>query len=161
MKKVTGIAILKRIKNSESWELKLPDEKRIISECLEQWHKTENAQAIELSFEIKSKFQFKSGSQLGYIHAAIYPTIIRSFRDWGNESPESKLIELLKDQNDFTEVVPDLDGCPRRIVKSLSTASKEEVSDFIDRLIRWAGEWAIKIETPEEYMKRLGIRKLK
>ena len=44
-------------------------------------------------------------------------------------------------------------------VKSCANASKEEVSELIDQLIRFLGEEGIPVQTPEEYLNSKGIDK--
>jgi len=159
MKKVKGICLLKKLPTN--WELRIFNEPYIIQQCLEQWHKTEDAVSIELEFEIKSKFQFKTQSQLGYIHASLKPVIIGFVQSHGDERKVDEIWNDIKVAVDFTEEKKScVDGKPYMDVKSLATSSKEEVSGFIDRLIRWAGEWGVRIETPEDYKRRLGIKEL-
>jgi hypothetical protein len=50
-----------------------------------------------------------------------------------------------------------VDGQSYWDVKSCANASKEEVSELIDSLIRFLGEEGIPVQTPEEYMKSKGI----
>lgn len=157
MKKVKGIIFLN--KSHGEWELKLFDQKRILSECLEQWHKSDDAINIELDFEIKSKFQFKTKSQLGYIHASIKPTIISWAISHGDERKQEEIWDSINVAVDFIEERRSLvDEKPYMAIKSLAEASKEEVMEFIDKVLRWAGEWGIVIESPEEYKKRRGIK---
>ena len=159
MKKVKAILLLKK---SDTWTLEIFDKKRVISECVEQWHKTPEATSIELSMEIKSKFQFKTQSQLGYIHASVKPTLLSAIKERGDERhPDTVWANLKAEVGFIEEKTSVVTGTKYWDVRSLATASKEDVKEFIDKLVRWAGEWAIEIETPEDYKKRLGIKELK
>ena len=162
MKKVKGLIQLKKQSNG-TWKLQIFDTIRIISQCLEQWHKSENAISIDLEMEVKSVFQFKTNSQLGYLHAAIKPVLIKAYQDFGDKTSSQKEIwDKIKAHVGFIEEkFSPVDGASYWDVISCRDASKEQVTEFIDNLIQFAGEFEIRIETPEEYKSKMGIKELK
>jgi len=167
MKKVKTKLILNRIskkegyKDSTNYQFTIKETGRVKEEIVQQWIHDENVDFLELDMEIKSTFQFKTTSQLGYLYAEV----LIKFYAYMNEMGDDRIDEAKKrdlkmhpavgffevDKNMFT-------GELSQFPKSFATASKEEVSECIDKLIRLAGDFGIVIETPEYYKQRKGIK---
>lgn len=148
-----------RITRSEGgWNIYFEDPKMVVYKCLAQWKKDDNAYEILLEAEIKSPFQFKTNSQLGYLHACLLPAFHDFALEAGNEWSQEQSKTQAKILMDFVEERRSVvNGDVYYDVKSFANASKEEVSEFIDKLIRFLAEYGVAVESPYDYRKRLGI----
>ena len=111
--------------------------------------------------------QPKTFSQLGYFHAEILPKIMAGYREAGNivpigeqgeiwtknqikTLPEIMFIEKIKNEKTGENIVN---------IRSLATASKEEMSHIIDTCIKVYGEYfGITFESPEYYKRKMRLR---
>ena len=165
MEKVKEKILLKKIGNTgtyaDDWIIIIQNEKQVIEKCIDQWLKDDMAIEIELDFEIKSIFQFKTTSQLGYLFAEV----LKKFFDYMTAEGDDRSAEIKRRDlfmhpaiNFCDYDINSLTGELQQTIKSLATSSKEEVKDLIDRLIRLGADFGIEIETPEDYKKRKGIK---
>lgn len=131
----------------------------VIEKCLQQWRRSEDAIEILLEAEIKSPFQFKTSSQLGYLYAEVLPKFYDFARESGNEWTDERCKTEAKVLMDFVETkTSPVDGSEYLDVKSFAVASKEEVSEFIDKLIRFLADYGVSVESPYDYKLRKGIK---
>lgn len=145
-------------KVSGTWKL-IGDMSKLTQEAVELFIRPE-VLAVDLEIEIKNPFKFKTTSQLGYLHAEVWKKVYEWAKSVGNEWSDSECRDQLKMHLNFVEQkTSKVDGQPYWVIKSCADASKEEVSDLIDRLVRFLGEEGIPVQTPEEYMKSKGITK--
>jgi hypothetical protein len=86
----------------------------------------------------------KTNEQLGYYWASVVPTITKYFNENGIASArltESDINEVLNKKFFYKEVV--IDGEMQRITRSKATASREEMSRFLEDVIMWANNLGI------------------
>ena len=98
--------------------------------------------------EVKTKSS-KSMEQLGYYHGVILPRVQKKFREDGNIYSLAQLNDFFNDLFYFEEQV--ICGRIVKKVKSKSGATKEEMTEFIDNVIRWCGEQGISIPEPNTF----------
>jgi len=154
MKSLRTILTLKKV--SGIWKL-TGDMTRLTQEAVELFIRPEVI-AVDLEVEIKNPFRYKTTSQLGYLHAEVWKKVYEWAKSVGNEWTDEECRDQLKMHLNFVEQkFSKVDGQPYWDVKSCANASKEEVSELIDSLIRFLGEEGIPVQTPEEYMKSKGI----
>lgn len=98
--------------------------------------------------EVKSKAS-KTLEQLGYYHGVILPRVQAKFREDGNYYSLAELNDFFNDMFYFEEVVI----CGRIIkrAKSKSGASKDEMAEFITKVICWCNEQGIYIPEPNTF----------
>jgi len=155
LKKLRSILTLKKV--AGTWKLIPQDWTKLTAEAVEVFTRPE-VLAVELEIEIKNPFRYKTTSQLGYLHAEVWKKVYEWARSVGNEWTDEECRDQLKMHLNFVEQkFSKVDGQPYWDVKSCANASKEEVSELIDLLIRFLGEEGIPVQTPEEYMKSKGI----
>ena len=155
MKKIRSLLTLKKV--SGTWKLIPQDWPKLTAEAVEVFTRPE-VLAVELEIEIKNPFKYKTTSQLGYLHAEVWKKVYEWAKSVGNEWTDEECRDQLKAHLNFVEQkVSKVDGQIYWDIKSCADASKEEVSDLIDSLIRFLGEEGIPVQTPEEYMKSKGI----
>lgn len=110
----------------------------------------------------------KTFSQLAYFHAEILTKILNGYRDAGYDIPFNKEMALewvkyqvktLPEIMFVEEKTNEITGKVLIVPRSFADASKEEMSDIIDKCIRIYGEYfGIVFETPEEWKKRKGLK---
>ena len=110
----------------------------------------------------------KTYNQLAYLHAEILLKIIQGYREAGHDVPfnkEQSLIWVKKEIKTLPEImfiedVPNAKtGETYTALRTFSDASKEEMSDIIDKVIRIYGDYfKIEFETPEAYKRRKGFK---
>jgi hypothetical protein len=155
MKKIRSILTLKKV--SGTWRLIPQDWPKLTAEVVEVFTRPE-VLAVELEIEIKNPFKYKTTSQLGYLHAEVWKKVYEWAKSVGNEWTDEECRDQLKAHLNFVEQKESkVNGELYWDIKSCADASKEEVSDLIDSLIRFLGEEGIKVQTPEEYLKAKGI----
>lgn len=155
------------------WRLSMINSEQVLSDLVERMVKSDTVVEVHLDIEFKSEYQEKTHSQLGYMHAAIWPQFYRFYEDQGIPAETKEQKERIR--NDvkfaigFTELVPrilsrapveDIDQDNRQEPRSFAGASKEECSEMIERLLVLAADFGIQIEGPEEYKERLDISEL-
>lgn len=99
-----------------------------------------------INVEVKSAAT-KTNNQLGYYWSVVIPAIQAGMREQGNELSQPQVNEILNAKffskiktvswvgKDGTQYVHQLE-----VKRSKSGASKDEMSYFLDQVIRWAGE---------------------
>lgn len=96
--------------------------------------------------EVKS-ISSKTMPQLGYYWNVILPRTQAKFREEGNIYSLSQINDFFNDLFFFKEII--VNGRIIKKTRSKSGASKDEMSSFIDSVIRWCAEWGIYIPEPE------------
>jgi len=167
MKKVSSELLLKKKPDGKSsnfrdWEIFLPNSLQLKHDLLAVFIKTKGATEIMLDIEVKNPFTAKTKPQLGYLHAAIFKPFYKYYKEAGLDYSEEQIRMQLKyhpEINFVDELYDPFDGNSQRIAKSVADASKFEVMQFIDRLIRFAASVGLVIEEPDVYRLRNGIKK--
>lgn len=158
---VKDIIFLKN--NNGDWKLDgtRTDWKTLALKAHDEFVKNQDCDEVELEVRITSIFQYKTSSQLGYLHAAVFPAFYQFMIDNGIEQTweDTRTSIKLHPEIDFTiEKFNALTNKHYPEVKSLAKASKEETSQFIDKVIRLADRWNLKVEDPEVYKQRMQIK---
>lgn len=104
----------------------------------------------------------KTLSQLGYLHAEVLYKALLGYQAFGwniNTTEQAKF--LLKEQIGFHEEIQHPNANYKQLrPRSFSEATKEETRLFIDEAIIFIQtELCMKVEDPETYKKRMGIKK--
>jgi len=156
-KKISSVLTIKR--QSGKWDMFIHDRPRLVAEIVEKFVRNDPAIVeVELEIEIKNKFQFKTTSQLGYLHAEVWKRCYDWSKSVGNDWTDLQVRNELKMHLNFVVQKESLvDGVKYWDVKSCTDASKEEVAELIDKLILFLGEEVIPVQTPEEWKKSKGI----
>jgi len=171
MSKVKGI--IKLIKDPQrGWVLVPVDLNNIKQQAIEKWVKSDAVQSIALEMEIKFPYIEKTLSQLGYLHAAVFPVFYAYYTTQGipveTDQDKEKVRDDVKAVIGFIEhrdnqvLLKEGDGLsiysyPK--VKSFASASKEETGEAIDAIIRLAAEFGMVVPSPEEYLHKHGATK--
>jgi hypothetical protein len=163
MTKTVEIALFLNRENGQ-WYFELDPlaEEYAKNKCLEYWLKDPQANGLELHAKIGNKFVDRTPNQIGYLYAEIYPKFYAYMRENGMEGPDELLKTSLKLHPDITfcethenvftgEITYQAKSCAG------GKSSKEELSEYIDRLVRLAAIFEIDIEDPETYKNRKGI----
>jgi len=147
--------------NAGYWDLTIHNRRIVVEECVEQWVISDNVISVDLEATITSPFQLKTSSQLGYFYAAVLPVFFKYMNNAGDDSSDDNKKNMLKlhPAINFCEIKENpLTGELIEMPRSYSKASKEEMSDIIDRHIRLAADFGLDVETSENYKKRKGIK---
>ena len=151
-------ANIKLVKTDQGWSMVILEPERVKEQCVDKFIKHENTVSVILSCEIKRPFTDKSLSQLGYLHAAVFPVFYQQYIDQGiqiiTKEQEENVRDAIKYAISFIVEVPDIKGGVHYKPKSLAGASKEEVSEFIEAVIRLAAEFSLIVPSPDEYLKQ-------
>jgi ABC-type transport system involved in Fe-S cluster assembly fused permease/ATPase subunit len=163
MSKVTGK--IKLIKDPrKGWVLVPIDLNNLRQQAVDKWVKGDASQSILLDIELKQPYEEKTLSQLGYLHAAVWPVFYAYYQTQGIPVENEQVREYVRDDVKwaigFTEQIDSLwsDGFIVK-VKSFANASKEETSEAIDAIIRLAAEFGMVVQSPEEYLHKHGATK--
>ena len=165
MKAVKSIILLTK-KNTE-WSLTLQknDRLRVIEELVQQFVKSDEAIEVELEMIIKSVFQFKTSSQLGYLHAEIWEQFYKYYGEMGYAVENKVIQEQIRNDVKMSDDVAFYDSRLNEITqqiykvpRSFSKASKEETSIIIERIIRLGNGLGIPFTTPEDWKKSRNIK---
>jgi hypothetical protein len=160
MKQIKDIIILK--KEDTRHVLIIPAERKIISQALEFFCKIDGKYIDEITLEINIKKiqKKKTREQLGYLYASVLPAIYDFLRESGYTCSEDAMKDMLKLHSEInwcSEVANYFTGEIFKRPKSFALATREEMSEIIDKLIRLAADFGIEVETPEDYKKRCCI----
>jgi hypothetical protein len=98
--------------------------------------------------DVKSKSN-KTPEQLGYYYGAILPAVQRKFIEDGNEYSQGEIHKFFKNEFFFIEKL--VCGKLVKEIKSLSGATIEEMTAYIDRVMRWCYDEGIPIPEPQTY----------
>lgn len=154
---------IKLIKHNTGWSFILIDPENLKQQAVEKFVRgSEAIQSIVLDMTIKAGHVEKSLSQLGYLHAACFPVYYQHYIDQGiqvvTQEQKEAVRDAIKYAISFVVEVPDFKGGVHYKPKSLAGASKEEVSEFIEALIRLAAEYSMIVPEPAEYLEQHGAK---
>jgi hypothetical protein len=158
MAKVKSTMTLTRSK--DGWALKLPTGYNLKQQLVDKFIRSDEVQSIILEMEIRAPFKEKTLSQLGYLHAAVWPVFYQYYRDQGIQVESKEQMEDVRDSVKmalgFVKSITDIHGELHTKPKSLADASKDEVRDLIDWIIRLAADFGMIVPGPEEYLEKHG-----
>jgi hypothetical protein len=161
MAKVKSTMTLSRVQGG--WALRVPDPHNLKKECVDKFIRSDEVQSIILEMEIRAPFKEKTLSQLGYLHAAVWPVFYQYYRDQGIQVDSKEQMEDVRDSVKmalgFVKSITDIHGELHTKPKSLADASKDEVRDLIDWIIRLAADFGMIVPGPEEYLEKHGVTK--
>jgi hypothetical protein len=106
----------------------------------------------EFELEIKQREHRPNTNQYGYLYGGIYreTLLTNKFKGWTEDELEKFFGELFLGDRITIEV----SGEPvkvKRIVKSTSSLTHKELSEFIERVIAWLANEGIAVSGPEDY----------
>ncbi len=131
-----------------------------LARCLPSMVK-EGETEFSTDLTIEKKTKRKTYPQLRYLNGIVYPAFFAEYeRLNGIRQPDEYVKRKLKmhEQVCFVQEVTDpITGLIEYEPKSCANAYIEEVVELIDRLLALAANIDLKIETPEEWCKRMGI----
>lgn len=109
-----------------------------------------------LRVEVKS-IASKTTEQLGYYWGVVLPRVQQGLEEFGNEMSLAEVNSFLNDKFFFTQKTVSWKKGPDEYVqvirtpRSKSGASKDEMSVFLDKVIRWAAaDLGVFIPSPDE-----------
>jgi len=160
MAKVKGTAKLLKDPN-RGWVLIPTDLDNLKKQAVENFIKHDTTVSVILDLELRRPFVEKTLSQLGYLHAAVWPVFYAYYSTQGipveTKEQKEKVRDDVKWAIGFIErSITKFYGPNIEKVKSFAGASKEETSEAIDAIIRLAAEFGMVIQTPEEYLQKHG-----
>jgi len=134
MQKVATSAVLKK-KADGSYDLFVQGKKMFVNKIKEAFGRGDNE--VALTFECGRMTSMKTDRQLRAYFGAVLPQMVMGYVNLGYRFMNKKRMDyLLRSKFFVEELANDVDGDILQIPKSLSDASKEEVSDFIDKCIQ-------------------------
>ena len=98
--------------------------------------------------DVKSKSS-KSLEQLGYYHGVILPRVQAKFKEDGNTYSLAQLNDFFNDLFFYKEET--IAGRIIKIARSKSGATKDEMAEFINKVLIWCGEQGIEIPEPNTF----------
>ena len=149
------------------WVLVPVDINNVKKQAIEKFVTSDAIKSIVLDMEIKAPHVEKTLSQLGFLHAAVFPVFYAYYTSQGQpaETPEQKeqIRDDVKHAIGFIEhrlnCVFDAGGHVRTSWgKSFADASKEETSEAIDSIIRLAADFGMVVPGPAEYLEKHGAK---
>ena len=145
---------------SNGWELKVMAPESLKQQCVDKFIRSDEVQSIILEVEVRAPYVEKTLSQLGYLHAAVWPVFYQYYRDQGiqveTKEQMEKVRDEVKDVIGFTDYINSglfHKGVTHR-PKSFASTSKEETSEAIDQIIRLAADFGMIVPGPEEYLEK-------
>lgn len=160
MAKVRTTMTLTRVK--DGWSLKMPDPANFKQNLVDKFIRSDEVQSIILELEVRAPFKEKTLSQLGYLHAAVWPVFYQYYRDQGIQVESSEQMEDVRDSVKmalgFVRSITDIHGEVHTKPKSLADASKDETRELIDWIIQLAADFGMIVPGPEEYLERHGVK---
>lgn len=160
MKKVNAKAKLFKDPNT-GWRLALINQEQVRQECRQTFITNDTIVSMVLDMQITRPRQEKTHSQLGYMHAAMWPVFYKHQELQGEviETDEDRVRvrDAVKSAIGFVEEIHDIRGDRIIRIRSFAHASIEETSQAIDRIIRLAAEMGLIIPDPEEYLEAHGL----
>lgn len=143
-----------------SWVLVPVDLENVKQEAIKKFIKHDTTVSVVLDMELKRPFVSKSLSQLGYLHAAVWPVFYQYYEDQGIPADSADQKERIRNDVkwaigwvDKGEVSP-ISVMPMYKVNSFADASKEEASEAIEKIIRLAAEYGMIVPTAAEYLEQ-------
>lgn len=162
MAKITGKVSL--IKDPQrGWVLVLVNPGQIKADAVEKFVRgSDTIQSISLDMELKAPHVGKTLSQLGYLHAAVWPEFYKYYETQGQPAQSQEQKEAVRDDIKFAigfveNRINLIYGADTQNVKSFSSATKDETTQAIDDIIRLGAEFGIIIPGPQEYLERHGV----
>jgi len=159
MAKVKGKIKLFKDPN-RGWVMVPVDFENIKSQAINLWVH-QNTVSMVLDMTIERSREEKSLSQLGYLHAAVWPVFYAYYATQGIPVEDDQAKERVRDDVKWAigfveNQVNVFHGPNTTKVKSFAGASKEETSEAIDAIIRLAAEYGMIVQGPEEYLHKHG-----
>lgn len=153
MKSLNFHTILKKTENG--WNLLIHNRENIILQLIEYFTLSLDDKITEIWFDTKIKqvSENKTNPQLGYYHAEILQKALYGFQQAGYSDYDIDSIHFILKYKFHYELVyiPDEDTY-QRMPLSLAEASKESMSEFIEKTIDFIQtELLTRVLTPEEY----------
>jgi hypothetical protein len=148
------------------WVLVPIDLDNMKAQAVEKFIKHDTTVSVILDMEFKRPHVEKTLSQLGYLHAAVWPVFYQYYINQGQpaESKEQKegIRNDVKHAIGFVYLRQDLinrDGPQgEQVVRSFADASKDETSEQIEKIIRLAADFGMIVPGPEEYLEKHGAK---
>jgi len=144
------------------WALVLLDPIAVKSEAVDKFVTASyDGQMILLDATFNRPQVEKSRSQLAYMHVAIWPAFYKYWEEQGDpvedEETKQRIRDIVKHAVGFVEVADNIltptGRDPIQRIRSFASATMEETSQIIDRILRLATEYGIYIQSPEDYLK--------
>lgn len=158
------LGTIKLLKDPQrGWVLVPVDLDRMRQEAVEKFIKHDTTVSVVLNMELKRPHVSKTLSQLGYLHAAVWPVFYSYYMNQGQPAESQDQKERIRDDVKwaigFTEnQVNLLYGPNTDKVRSFADASKEETSEAIEQLIILGADHGMVIPGPEEYLEKHGAK---
>jgi len=149
------------------WVLVPVDINNVKKQAIEKFVTSDAIKSIVLDMEIKAPHVEKTLSQLGFLHAAVFPVFYAYYTNQGQpaETPEQKegIRDDVKWAIGFTQerISCVVDAGETRVVaavRSFADASKTETSEAIDSIIRLAADFGMVVPGPAEYLEKHGAK---
>ena len=162
---------IKLIKHNIGWSFILIDPENLKQQAVEKFVRgSEAIRSIVLDMVIKAPHVEKTLSQLGYLHAAVWPVFYQYYEDQGQPAETEWQKETVRDEVKWA--IGFVDVHKRQLIqpghvepneylhkpKSFADASKEETSEAIDSIIRLGAEFGMIVPSPEEYLEQHGVK---
>lgn len=156
-------AKLKLIKDpNRGWVLILIDPNGVKAQALDKFIKNDTIVSMVLDCDIFRPKQEKTLSQLGYLHAAVWPVFYQYYRDQGEIIETDQQMEKVRDEvkaaigfiDKLTTEHIGVKGAVYNKIKSFASASKAETTEAIDKIIRLGSEYGMTVPGPDEYLKQ-------
>ena len=155
---------IKLIKHNTGWSFILIDPENLKAQAVEKFVRgSEAIQSIVLDMTIKAGHVEKTLSQLGYMHAAVWPCFYAFAVNQGIKAEtEDDKVMIRNDVKYAIGFVKDMDllysqggkKIKASIPRSFADASKEETSEAIEAIIRLGAEFGMIIEDAATYLER-------
>lgn len=165
MSKIKGQIALIFDDLTQSWVIRPLDVPNLLNGLKTKFLKNRPAvKQVILTMEIGWPHVEKTVSQLGYLHAAVWPVFYQYYRDQGlpveTEEHKEKVRDDVKWAIGFAETTMNVFYGPNTSrVRSFASASKEETSEAIDAIIRLAADYGMIVPEPGEYLQKIGREK--
>lgn len=106
----------------------------------------------EFELEIKQREYNANSSQFGYLYGGVYreALLTNKFKSWTEDEMEEHFGNLFLAER-ITIEVPGKPVEVKRIIKSTSSLSRKELSEFIERVIAWLANEGIAVSGSEDY----------
>lgn len=161
MKKVKAHIKLFKPPGTDHWVMTIIDPAAIRQALVDKFVKSSDILQIHLDATIERPREDKTISQLGYMHAAVWPVFYRFYEDQGIQVDTKEEKERIRDDikvaigfvQERTEMIT---GDKYYKVRSFANATKDQTSDMIDRIIRLAADYGMIVPDPLDYLQQHG-----
>jgi len=150
LKKMSSVKIELTLKKDEKGvTLVMRNREFILSQCEQMFLK--GIHEVDLTAELKRQTK-PSNKQLAFYFREIIPKCVAGLKDAGYMGIDlSKAHDYLKDMF-FCEILEGINSDYIRIPRSLSTATSEELTEYIEKCITFiTSELNVRIVSPDEY----------